>query len=57
VIACHASVRAGQRLSIQEMQEVVSQLKKCENPTTCPHGRPTIWKISKKELDKKFQRT
>lgn len=57
VIACHASVRAGQHLSPEEMKEILSQLKKCENSTTCPHGRPIIWKISKKELDKKFQRT
>ena len=56
VIACHASVRAGQHLSREEMKEILLQLKKCDNSTTCPHGRPIIWKISKKELDKKFQR-
>jgi len=57
VIACHASVRANQSLSIQEIKEIISQLKKCNNPTTCPHGRPIIWKITESELDKKFNRT
>ncbi len=56
VIACHASVRAGQHLSREEMEDILFELKKCDNSTTCPHGRPIIWKISKKELDKKFQR-
>ncbi len=56
-IACHASVRAGQRLHEQEMKEILSRLKECQNSTTCPHGRPIIWKISKKEMDKKFYRT
>lgn len=56
-IACHASVRAGQKLSTQEMKGILEQLKKCENSTSCPHGRPTIWKLSKQEIDKKFYRT
>lgn len=57
VMACHASVRAGQKLDFLEMKNIVRDLKQCENSTTCPHGRPIIWKISEKELDKKFDRT
>ncbi len=56
VIACHASVRGGQKLDSSEMENILIQLKECENPTSCPHGRPAIWKITKKEIDKKFQR-
>ncbi len=57
VIACHASVRAGQKLDILEMKNIVRELKQCENSTSCPHGRPIIWKMSEDEIDKKFKRT
>lgn len=57
LIACHASIRAGQKLTEQEMRHIVLNLRNCENATTCPHGRPIIWKITEKELNKKFQRT
>ncbi len=56
-IACHASIRAGQKLHQQEMREILIGLKKCQNSTTCPHGRPAIWKLSRKEIDKNFYRT
>jgi DNA mismatch repair protein MutL len=56
-IACHASIRAGQKLHQQEMREIIIGLKKCQNSTTCPHGRPAIWKLSRKEIDKNFYRT
>lgn len=56
-IACHASIRSGQQLNGQEMAKILNDLKKCENSTSCPHGRPAVWKISKGEIDKKFYRT
>ena len=40
-IACHSAVRAGMGLSQREMDELVLQLASCDNPHTCPHGRPT----------------
>jgi DNA mismatch repair protein MutL len=55
--ACHAAVRAGDLLSSQELAEILKQLSTCENPHTCPHGRPTSLRISRTELDRKFGRT
>ena len=41
-LACHTSIRAGQRLSVAEQQALLTQMQQCANPRTCPHGRPTI---------------
>ena len=38
------------------MNKLLSQMETCENPFTCPHGRPTIVEISKKEIEKMFKR-
>jgi DNA mismatch repair protein MutL len=56
-IACHGAIRAGQTLSIDEMRELVRQLEKCASPHTCPHGRPTIIRLSSGQLEKEFGRT
>lgn len=55
-MACKSAVKAGDKLSFKEMVELVEQLRMCENPFTCPHGRPTIIKMSNIELEKKFKR-
>jgi DNA mismatch repair protein MutL len=41
-LACHTSIRAGQRLSLAEQTALLQQMQTCANPRTCPHGRPTI---------------
>ena len=41
-LACHTSIRAGQRLSRAEQTALLQQMQACTNPRTCPHGRPTI---------------
>jgi DNA mismatch repair protein MutL len=56
-IACHGAVRSGQALDIDEMRELVRQLEKCTSPHTCPHGRPTIIRLSSGQLEKEFGRT
>ncbi|HEY97663.1 MAG TPA: DNA mismatch repair endonuclease MutL [Dehalococcoidia bacterium] len=56
-IACHGAVRSGQTLSIDEMRELVRQLERCASPHTCPHGRPTIIRLSSGQLEKEFGRT
>jgi DNA mismatch repair protein MutL len=56
VIACKGAVKAGQRLSAVEMQSLVDRLFACENPYTCPHGRPIVLKFSLDELARKFGR-
>jgi DNA mismatch repair protein MutL len=56
-IACHGAIRAGQALDIDEMRELVRQLERCASPHTCPHGRPTIIRLSSGQLEKEFGRT
>lgn len=55
-IACKSSVKAETRLDAYRVKYMISNLAKCEQPYTCPHGRPVVMKISRKELDKMFQR-
>ncbi|MBU1318540.1 MAG: DNA mismatch repair endonuclease MutL [candidate division Zixibacteria bacterium] len=54
--ACRAAFMAGDRLTEQEMSALVSDLFTCRNPYVCPHGRPTLIKLSKTELEKRFGR-
>ncbi|MDR3071840.1 MAG: DNA mismatch repair endonuclease MutL [Endomicrobium sp.] len=54
--ACRTSVKAGDKLSFLEAKKLVIDLFKCSCPFTCPHGRPTAYKISLNELDKFFKR-
>ena len=55
-IACHASVRAGQSLSIDDCKNLVRQLEQAERPNTCPHGRPTIVRLRANDLEREFKR-
>lgn len=54
--ACKASVKAGDELSEMEIDSLIRDLKDCENPYTCPHGRPTIVEVSKHTISKLFLR-
>jgi DNA mismatch repair protein MutL len=56
-LACHSAVRAGKILSDKEMQELIRELEKTSLPYTCPHGRPTVIRMSKAELEKEFGRS
>ncbi len=56
-IACKAAIKAGQKLSLNEMSTLLDELFACDVPFFCPHGRPLIYKISLMELEKKFGRT
>ena len=55
-IACKAAVKGNNVLSEMEMNALVEELRYLENPFTCPHGRPTIVKITQNELEKRFKR-
>ncbi|GJQ22036.1 MAG: DNA mismatch repair protein MutL [Bacteroidia bacterium] len=55
--ACKAAIKAGDRLSVQEMIGLIDQLFLTTMPYVCPHGRPVVVKISLEELDKRFGRT
>ena len=54
--ACRMSVMAGDYISLDEQQWILDNIRKCENPFTCPHGRPSIITYSKYELEKMFKR-
>jgi DNA mismatch repair protein MutL len=56
-MACHTSIRAGQKLDISLMKDLYYNLLGCDNPYSCPHGRPIVWKMSIEEIDSKFDRT
>ena len=55
-VACKASIKANDNISIEEMETLVNRLRQCKNPYTCPHGRPTIIFYSNYELEKLFKR-
>ena len=54
--SCKMSIKANQVLTNVEMNKVISDLYECKNPFTCPHGRPIITKMEKKDLEKMFKR-
>ncbi|MDR1195131.1 MAG: DNA mismatch repair endonuclease MutL [Endomicrobium sp.] len=54
--ACRASIKAGDNVSDIEAKKLVVDLFKCSHPFTCPHGRPTAYKVSLNELEKFFKR-
>ena len=55
-MSCKAAVKGSQRLSLPEMEQLMKDLMKLDNPYNCPHGRPTIISMSKYEIEKKFKR-
>lgn len=55
-MACHRSIRFNRTLTLAEMNQVVEQLRTCENPYHCPHGRPTFVILSEKSLTREFLR-
>lgn len=55
-ICKQVAVKAGQVLSLEEMQGLIRQLERCESPHTCPHGRPTILHMSADQLAREFGR-
>lgn len=55
-MACRAAIKANDKIHTMEMKKLLSQMEVCDNPFTCPHGRPTIVEISKKEIEKMFKR-
>lgn len=56
-MACKASIKANHNLSQLVMEKLVKELFKCDNPHTCPHGRPTMIKYINYELEKYFKRS
>ena len=55
-MSCKAAVKGNSRLSAAEVETLIGELLELENPYHCPHGRPTIIAMTKRELEKKFKR-
>ncbi|HIE26188.1 TPA: DNA mismatch repair endonuclease MutL [Candidatus Poribacteria bacterium] len=56
ILACHSAVKAGAKLAMEEMVNLVKELSQTSQPFTCPHSRPIIVRMSKSELESRFKR-
>lgn len=54
--SCKSAVKGGDRLSEMEIQSLIKELSECENPYSCPHGRPAFIKITKYDAERAFKR-
>ena len=55
-VACKAAVKANMALTEEEVKSLMDELLKLPNPFSCPHGRPTVIKMSKYDIERKFAR-
>lgn len=55
-ISCKGSIKANQHISKPEVEQLMKDLRTCKNPYTCPHGRPTIIKLSHYDVERMFKR-
>jgi len=55
--ACKMSIKANTNITLEEMDNLISDLRKCENQFNCPHGRPPVIYYSKQDLEKMFKRS
>ena len=56
IVACRGAIKAGTVCTREQCQRIVDQLRRMKNPFTCPHGRPTMIRFTRKELDAMFKR-
>ena len=54
--ACHAAVKANDRLTFEKMTYILEELRRTAYSTVCPHGRPVVLRITRREIEKNFQR-
>ena len=57
MLSCKMAIKANMNISMKEMEALIDDLRKCDNPYTCPHGRPTTIFYSNYELEKMFKRS
>ena len=57
MISCKMSVKGNTNITEEAMESILNDLRKCENPFNCPHGRPTIIHFTIYELEKMFKRS
>jgi len=55
-MACHAAVKANYPLTLEKMRYILEELRRTAYSTVCPHGRPVVLRITRREIEKNFQR-
>jgi DNA mismatch repair protein MutL len=55
--ACKAAIKAGQKLTVSEIEKLITDKEEAEYGSRCPHGRPTTIRFSISDLEKQFKRT
>ena len=55
--ACHAAVKANDRLTLEKMTWILEELRRTAYSTVCPHGRPVLLRLTREELEKRFERS
>jgi DNA mismatch repair protein MutL len=55
-MACHAAVKANYPLTMEKMRFILEELRRTAYSSVCPHGRPVVLRLSKREIEKNFQR-
>lgn len=55
-LSCRLAIKANENISLSEQEALIDSLRTCQNPYTCPHGRPTVIFYSNYELEKLFKR-
>ena len=54
--ACHAAVKANAPLTFEKMAHILEELRRTAYSTVCPHGRPVMLRLTRREIEKNFQR-
>jgi DNA mismatch repair protein MutL len=57
MLSCKLAIKANENITHNEQESLINDLRKCDNPFNCPHGRPTIIFYSKYDLEKLFKRS
>ena len=57
MMSCKLAIKANMNITIEEMEALINDLRKCDNPFNCPHGRPTMIYYSNYDLEKLFKRS
>jgi DNA mismatch repair protein MutL len=55
-MACHAAVKANYPLTLEKMRYLLEELRRTAYSSVCPHGRPVVLRLSRREIEKNFQR-
>jgi DNA mismatch repair protein MutL len=54
--ACHAAVKANDRLTHEKMRHILDELRRTAHSTVCPHGRPVMLRLTRRQIEKNFER-